>query len=307
MTRAVVAAVILLTLGCSDGRTDRYQGAGDGGAPPDGAWAEDASVSPTELAVCDEPPGPRRYVADPGELHGLLVGRWASCQGAYLDLGVPAMAGIEFGAEGTYWVLVSDAGGGLTRATGADASGTWDTLMSYETSFNLPSGAWAGYFTFIEEEPRRVSLGSGLDDLRWFVADREDSVEDVAGRCAAAPGPSHPVSDAEATTIPVARWAYCEGTRPVEWPADAVAMELTDAGRLYGLRRTNRGALVRGVGVLYEGEWSASSGLVPGTVSLCVGMPTGAGCFNTTFTDDPRGMNMGDADAYVQARWVALP
>jgi hypothetical protein len=111
-------------------------------------------------AECAIPDGPLHDYSTQAELNALIVGKWAHCSGPNLMGSIER--GIEFVAGGTYYVLVDDGEGGLTREPGFDGQGTWVGLQLTPTSVEF---AWdnashtgdEGYITF-EDQPRKFLL-----------------------------------------------------------------------------------------------------------------------------------------------------
>jgi hypothetical protein len=109
---------------------------------------------------CDVADGPLHQYTTQAELNELIVGRWVHCSGPNLMGSLEQ--GIEFALDGTYYVLVDDGEGGLTRESGFDGQGTWIGLQLTETSVeftwdNASHTGDEGYITF-EDQPRKFLL-----------------------------------------------------------------------------------------------------------------------------------------------------
>jgi hypothetical protein len=122
-------------------------------APPDAAL-------PGIAANCNAADGPIHPYTQASEVQTLVVGRWIRCSGTGI-FGSMAL-GIEFDADGTYFMLGDDGHGGAVKLMGFDAQGTWDVTQETPTTAQLnihsaPNAGNGGAAQF-EDAPRKFAL-----------------------------------------------------------------------------------------------------------------------------------------------------
>jgi hypothetical protein len=139
-------------------------------ASPIAAGQPDAATSTGEIsparvaaakAACDAAHGPADPTPTFADVEPRLIGAWYLCSEPNV---YHLTKNIEFAADGKYYVLEDDGGGGLKRTYGLDGEGTW-TPSSPDTLWLEP-----GLFPEFEKDPRRLRLTvatSGFEN--WYV------------------------------------------------------------------------------------------------------------------------------------------
>jgi hypothetical protein len=147
---------VILVAACGTGVDTDPETSGNRGS---GSGSGDGSASTS--GPCAAPDGPRHDYTTASELDVLILGKWRQCSGPTPPT-LENSRGIEFDADGRYFVLVEDGKGGLARGTGFSSEGKWDTTQATETEvlFSLrptPSTSF-GDPPLFEDDPRRFAF-----------------------------------------------------------------------------------------------------------------------------------------------------
>ena len=113
---------------------------------------------------CAGADGPRHDYTTAYELTQLMTGTWVQCTPVSPTL--LNGKGLEFLADGTYYLLVSDGHGGLARGTGFASQGAWEVKDIPETgrrdliilSLEPVPGSYMGDTPLFEDHPRRFAF-----------------------------------------------------------------------------------------------------------------------------------------------------
>lgn len=117
-------------------------------------------TTPPVPASCSQPEGPLHAYSTVSEFNALAIGRWVRCSGPKIIQS--EQAGIEFDADGSYFVLADDGHGGVTKLTGFGNQGMWDgsqeTATTVQWNIHPMPNAGTGGAALFEDNPRRFSM-----------------------------------------------------------------------------------------------------------------------------------------------------
>ncbi|MFT3693767.1 MAG: hypothetical protein QM831_11540 [Kofleriaceae bacterium] len=114
---------------------------------------------------CSLPEGPLHDYTQVSEFNTLVVGTWWHCSGPKILSN--EQAGIEFDADGKYYLIADDGSGNPVKLTGFGNQGTWDGSQEGETvQFNIhpTSNSGLGGYPMFEDGPRRFAMEVEYND-----------------------------------------------------------------------------------------------------------------------------------------------
>jgi hypothetical protein len=163
-----ISLLVVLTAACGTGMDGEPTPVGSVGGGPSPGDAGAPSASP-----CAAPEGPLHDYTTAAELEALVLGKWLQCSGPRPPT-LDGSRGVEFAADGRYFVLVDDGRGGLARGGGFTSEGRWDTSQATGTVvflwFHPTPSSQFGDTPLFEDGPRRFAINpSHAGDLSIYV------------------------------------------------------------------------------------------------------------------------------------------
>jgi hypothetical protein len=147
-----------------DGGYSHPDGSSDGGFIYVDAGGDGSSYHPdadTRPGICNSPDGPLHPYTLKSEADTLIVGRWVHCSGPPIEITSSPAVGIEFLADGTFYLLGNSPNASYVRLLGFDNQGTWATEQTTATTVQLglhtANGGNGGIPAF-EDNPRKLSI-----------------------------------------------------------------------------------------------------------------------------------------------------
>ncbi len=177
-------ALMLTVAACGgqlgDSEPDATAGTGGGGgllqdAPSSGGFAGDEpwdamvdGAPATREQLCGMDGAPVSSPCSQDEMSSRLSRRWWQCSGEFV-FATPDAVGLEFTANGQWFLLTMDASGAVVRGSGASYQGTWDTYDMSRVNgpcsiqLNIKQTGTVFAFPTFAKHPTRVNLNTGGD------------------------------------------------------------------------------------------------------------------------------------------------
>lgn len=219
-----------------------------------------AAASATDWAPVPSPP---EVIED---YRGYIVGRWAACGAKIAQL--PAHAGIEFGANGRWRLLATEAAkGGLVPLAAAGSTSGYYYAMSHDRSQKagalvligeLPSGStWTFFVQYSGQQSQAIRFDGQL-------ASSGEAAGPIYARAAADPdnGAGNPPPTGDGSCSMAGTWDVVATDNPLGAPPAVIAFD--DLGNFVGGPAGSnlcQGAGISGTYALASGRFQLTTGL----------------------------------------------